>query len=237
MNLQCKLLLISSSSHYQSGYLDHCEPFIHGFLGPLKQILFFPFALPQSRWDMYTKQAKTRFAAMGMALTSVHETSQPVQALLEAPAIYVGGGNTFLLLKTLYEKDLLHLLQLRARSGIPYMGTSAGSNIAGPTIRTTNDMPIVSPPAMESLNLVPFNINPHYIDPVPDSSHRGETREERIAEFHEHHSQAVIGLREGSMLWVEQGKMTLKGIAGARLFRLGVTPTEYQPDDDLSFLL
>lgn len=231
-----QLLLISSSSHYLSGYLDHCEPYILPFLEGIQTILFIPFALPQGRWDDYTNKARARFAAMGRALSSIHEAPKPHQALLETPAVYVGGGNTFLLLKTLYEQDLLHLLQLRARQGMPYIGTSAGSNIAGPTIRTTNDMPIVSPPVMDSLDLVPFNINPHYLDPDPHSVHRGETRAERIAEFHEHHSWPVIGLREGAMLRIKHHQMVLQGIAGARLFQQGLDAQEYLPEADLSFL-
>ena len=154
-----------------------------------------------------------------------------------AEAVFAGGGNTFRLLAKLYRLDLLAALRARALAGMPYLGASAGSNLACPTVRTTNDMPIVEPPSLTALGLVPFQINPHYQDPDPASTHQGETREQRIREYHEENELPVVGLREGAMLAVEGDRMTLLGSTRARLFRRGAEPEEFAPGADLSFLL
>lgn len=222
-----RLLLISNSTLYGSGYLDHAESEICAFLGGVSRVLFVPFALHDR--DAYWSQARARFEKMGYELDSVHTTGDPVTVIRECEAIFIGGGNTFRLLKALYDHDLLAAIQERVRSGMPYIGSSAGSNVAAPTIRTTNDMPIVQPPSFDALGLVPFQINPHYLDADPNSTHKGETREERIIQFLEENETPVVGLREGAMLRSENGKTLLKGSTGARIFRRGHEPVETLP--------
>jgi dipeptidase E len=154
----------------------------------------------------------------------------PMEELDRAEAIFVGGGNTFRLLKKLYDRKLLDVIRQRARAGMPYIGSSAGSVITSPTIRTTNDMPIVEAPSLDSLGLIPFQLNCHYLDPDPNSTHRGETREQRLLEFHEENSLPVVGLREGTMLWVEEGTHKLLGLKPARIFRVRRDAIEVGPD-------
>ena len=221
------ILLISNSTLYGSGYLDHAEAEIRSFLGDLKRVLFVPYALFDR--DKYAATAQQRFENMGYSLTSVHTASDPVQAVNETDAIFIGGGNTFRLLKSLYDHELIGPIRERVSNGMPYIGSSAGSNVAGPTIRTTNDMPIVQPPSFDALGLVSFQLNPHYLDADPNSKHMGETREERIMQFLEDNETPVIGLREGAMLRIENGKTTLRGSSGARIFRRGQTPEEVLP--------
>jgi dipeptidase E len=229
-----RLLLISNSTNFGRGYLEHCEAEIGEILGDASHVLFVPYALKDH--DGYASTAAKRFSVMGYELRSVHAESDPVAAAQAAPAFFVGGGNTFRLLDCLYRFGLLEAIRDRVHAGAVYMGSSAGTNVACVSIRTTNDMPIVQPPSFEALNLLPFNINPHYLDPAPDSKHMGETRETRIREFHEENEPAVVGLREGGMLLVRDSGITLKG-AGARLFRRGEPPREFQPGDRLDFLL
>jgi dipeptidase E len=230
-----QLLLISSSAVHGSGYLDYCIAEVNEFFGGAKKILFVPFALHDR--DAYTESVRARLSREGLEVVGLHEAGNPQAAVNQAQAIFVGGGNTFRLLNTVYELDLLATLRNRIGEGIPYMGTSAGSNLACPTIMTTNDMPIVQPPSFVALNLVPFQLNPHYQDPDPDSKHRGETREIRLNEFHEMNAAPVVALREGAMVRVDQDRMTLKGITGARIFRQGEEAQEYEPGADLSDLL
>jgi len=230
-----RLLLISNSTTHPTGYLDHCEPALRDFLQGVRRILFVPFALHAC--DAYAATARKRVGRMGFELDSLHDAEDPVAAVVGAEAIFTGGGNTFRLLDALYGRDLLEPMRQRVEAGAPYVGTSAGSNVACPTIKTTNDMPIVQPPSFDALNLVPFNLNPHYIDPDPDSTHKGETRETRIREFHEMNEPAVVGIREGSMLHVEGPRMTLEGTTGAKLFRKGRDPEEFDPGAELDFLL
>jgi dipeptidase E len=220
---------------YGSGYLDHAEAEIRDFLGRVGRILFVPFASADQ--DGYAAKTRERFAALGYALESLHQTSDKQQAISEAEAIFIGGGNTFRLLKSLYDFELLPLIRARVENGMPYIGSSAGSNVAGPTIRTTNDMPIVEPPSFNALGLVPFQINPHYLDPDPGSTHMGETREERILQFLEENETPVVGLREGAMLSVEQGRAILKGSTGARIFRKGQPPVEVLPGSKLDEII
>ncbi|MFX1536054.1 MAG: dipeptidase PepE [Promethearchaeota archaeon] len=233
-----KLLLISSSTLHGSGYLDHCANEICTFIKERKEVLFIPYARPSGiTLDEYTDIARQRFHRMGYKLTGIHEVNSPKEAVQSAETIFVGGGNTFVLLKGLYEAGIMEDIISKVNGGTPYIGTSAGSNVAGKTIGTTNDMPIVQPPSLTALGLVPFNINPHYLDPDPNSTHKGETREMRIKEFHAFNTIDVIALREGAMLDILGEQITLKGSTGARLFRQGKKPQEYQPGDSLDFLL
>ncbi len=230
-----RLLLISNSTAHGGGYLEHCAAEIRDILGAVKRVAFVPFALHDR--DGYTARAREGFEQMGYELDSVHDRRDPKELIHSAEAFFVGGGNTFRLLDELYRRDLLKAIGSAVERGAIYMGSSAGSNVACVTIKTTNDMPIVHPPSFDALNLVPFNINPHYLDPDPQSKHMGETRETRIREFHEMNNPVVVGLREGSMLRIEEDSVTLKGTTGARVFRRGVDPEEFQPGANLDFLL
>ncbi len=229
-----RVLLISNSTLYGSGYLDHAAGEICNFLGQLKRVLFIPYALYDR--DAYTEQASTRWQKMGYDLTSVHHAADPITAVKETEAIFIGGGNTFRLLNALYTADLLDPIRRRVAGGMPYVGSSAGSNVAGPTIKTTKDMPIVQPPSFDALKLVPFQISPHFLDPDLNSTHMGETQEERILQFLEENNTPVAGLREGAIVRVEDGVTTLKGSSGARIFRQGLAPVERKPGDKLDDL-
>jgi len=222
-----KILLISNSTLHGSGFLDHAETEIRDFLGEVRRVLFVPFALHDQ--DGYAARVRDRLKLMDYDVDSIHQASDKQKAVNDTESIFIGGGNTFRLLKSLYEFDVLNLIRTRSNEGMLYMGSSAGSNIAGPTIRTTNDMPIVEPPSFDALGLVSFQINPHYLDPDPNSKHMGETREERIIQFLEENETPVVGLREGAMLRIENGTTTLKGSTGARIFRRGHEPVEVKP--------
>jgi dipeptidase E len=224
-----RLLLISSSTIHGSGYLDHCAAAIEKLLRPaVTRILFVPYALHDR--DGYAARVRSRFTRMGFELDSIHESVDgPSAAVARAQAIVIGGGNTFRLLDALWRLDLVEPIGRRVRAGMPYIGSSAGSNVACLTIKTTNDMPIVQPRTFDALGLVPFNINPHYLDADPTSTHMGETREERIRQFHEENEPPVVGLREGAWLEVDDRGVTLEGAAGARLFRREQAPVEYRP--------
>ena len=229
------LLLISSSVVHGSGYLDHAEAEIKRHFAKTPAVTFVPYALADQ--EEYAARVRTRLERMGLSVVSLHEVADPVGAVNAANAIFIGGGNTFRLLTLLYEKKVLAPIRKRILGGVPYMGSSAGTNVAGPTIKTTNDMPIVYPPSFDALGLVPFQLNPHYIDADPTSKHQGETREQRIKEFHEMNAAPVVGLREGAMLDVGDTTVILKGSAAARLFRRGADPVEYEPGSNLDFLL
>jgi dipeptidase E len=218
-----RLLLISSSNVHGYGYLDHPQPEIRRILEGRKRVAFVPFALHDR--NGYTAKVAERLARMGFETTEVRSRSD----VESASAIFVGGGNTFRLLKALQELDLVRAIRDRVLGGTPYIGSSAGSNIAAPTIKTTNDMPIVQPASFESLNLVPYQINPHYLDPEPGSTHMGETREQRIREYLEENTVPVVAIREGTMLWVEEGRSTLLGLRPGRIFRPGSEPVEIDP--------
>jgi dipeptidase E len=230
-----QLLLISSSTVHGSGYLDHAETEIRDFLSDAKRVLFVPFALHDH--DAYTASAQQRFAKIGYELTSIHTATNPAQLVKYADAIFIGGGNTFRLLKALYDHNLIEPIRRRVAEEMPYIGSSAGSNIAAPTIKTTNDMPIVEPPSFDALNLIWFQINPHYLDANPNSTHMGETREQRLLEFLEENSTPVAAIREGAILRIEDGVTILKGSSGARIFRQGFEPVEVVPGDQLDALL
>ena len=230
-----RLLLISNSTLHGSGYLDHAEQEIRETLGSSKRVLFVPFALYDR--DAYAAQARKRFEAMGYELDSIHEFADAKNAVNRAEAIFMGGGNTFRLLQSLYQADLLLPIRRRVAEGMLYIGSSAGAVVAAPTIKTTNDMPIVQPPSFDSLGLIRFQINAHYLDPDPKSTHMGETREVRLNQFLEENETPVVGLREGCMVRVEQDVHSLKGKTGARIFRRGFEPVEVQPGSTIDDLI
>ena len=229
-----RVLLISNSILHGGGYLDHADSEIRSFLGDAKRVLFVPYALLDR--DKYATNARQRFEKMGYELASVHTAENPVAAINETDAVFIGGGNTFRLLKALYDFDLIEAIRKRVSNGMPYIGSSAGSNVAAPTIKTTNDMPIVQPPSFEALGLVSFQINPHYLDPDPNSKHMGETREERIIQFLEENDTPVVGLREGAILRIENGETILRGTTWARIFRRGMEAIEASPGTRLDNL-
>jgi len=230
-----RLLLISNSTLHGSGYLDHAEEEIREALGSSRRVLFVPFALYDR--DAYAAQARKRFETMGYELDSVHEVADAKNAINRAEAIFIGGGNTFKLLHSLYQADLLLPIRTRVKEGMLYIGSSAGAVVAAPTIKTTNDMPITQPPSFDSLGLISFQINAHYLDPDPNSTHMGETREVRINQFLEENETPVVGLREGCMVRVELGVHLLKGKTNARVFRRGVEPVEVQPGSTIDHLI
>jgi len=230
-----RLLLISNSTLHGSGYLDHVEKEIRDFVGNRTKVVFVPFAVHDRH--AYAAKAQERFRDIGLSLISIHDVSNMPRAVDEADVVFVGGGNTFRLLKGLYDHNLLGPIRRRVAAGVPYIGSSAGSIVACPTLKTTKDMPVVQPPSFEALGLVPFQISPHYLDPDPSSTHMGETQEERIVQFLEENGETVVGLREGSVLRVEDGAVTLKGRNTARIFRRGEEPVEATPGSNLSGLL
>jgi len=221
------LLLISSSYVSGGGYLENFEDAIKELLGEIKEIVFVPFAADASQWDEYTAKVKTRFTDFGVDVIGLHKTD--INNLgTDFKAIFIGGGNTFRLLYQLQEQNLMEAIRDAVLNKyVRYIGSSAGSNMACKTICTTNDMPIIYPPGgFDALNLLPIQLNPHYIDPDPSSTHMGETREQRIKEFHEGNDTPVIGLREGAYLRVgdeysPSGKMFLGGTNGAKVFIKG----------------
>lgn len=221
------MLLISNSTTHGQGYLEHAEAEIRDLLGGVQHVLFVPYALHDM--DNYAAQAEKKFRALGYEMTSVHQAPDAKAAVAQAEALFIGGGNTFRLLNSLYQQELLGPIRDRVAAGMPYIGSSAGTVVACPTIKTTNDMPIVQPPSFDALRLVSFQINAHYLDPDPASTHMGETREERLRQFLEDNDIPVVGLREGTMLRVEEGEVTLKGALSARIFRRNQEPEEAQP--------
>ncbi|HVM43720.1 MAG TPA: dipeptidase PepE [Gemmatimonadales bacterium] len=233
-----RLLLLSNSRNYGGEYLAHAEGAIKDFLGrEVEEVLFVPYAAVRVSYDAFTASVAKRFREMGYGLSSVHAESDPRAAVERAPAVVVGGGNTFHLLKQLYDTGLAEAIRAAAKRGTPYVGWSAGANVAGLSIRTTNDMPIVQPPSFTALGLVPFQINPHYTDAVIPN-HAGETREERILEFVAANPRVpVVGLREGSTLRVEGGRLELLGDKPARVFVSGREPAEYPPGPSLQQLM
>lgn len=227
-----RILLISNSTHYGSGYLDHCAAEIQSFLGNAARVLFVPYALFDR--NSYVARVRERFAALGHRLESVHQAADAQKAVNEADAVFVGGGNTFRLLKGLYDHNLLAAIRHRVESGMPYIGSSAGCIVACPSLKTTKDMPVVEPPSFDALGLVHFQISPHYLDPDPHSTHMGETQEERIHQFLEENDAPVVGLREGGLLRVEKGAVVLHGTTRARIFRRGHEAVEAATGSTLS---
>lgn len=224
-----KLILASTSTLHGQDYLQYLLPRIKDLFEGCTEILFLPYARPGGiSHEEYTTLAGRAFDKIGLKLKGIHEFEDPTNSVLEAQGIFTGGGNTFVLVHSLYRYDLLPAMTKAVNNGTPYLGTSAGTNIAGLTMKTTNDMPIVYPPSFNTLGLVPFNINPHYLDPDPTSTHKGETREVRIKEFHQFNNQPVVGLREGSWLEVNGEDIVLKGDLKARIFRVGKEPQEIE---------
>lgn len=241
-----KLLLISNSTMAGEAYLDWPKKYIQDFLNAsnVKKVTFVPYAgvglsdesLTHS-YDVYTERVQTVFSKLGFEIESVHNAEDPVDMVVDAEAVAVGGGNTFHLVSEMQKTGIMDAIAEKAKSGMPYMGWSAGSNVACPTLMTTNDMPIIEPPSFNCMGLIPFQINPHYLDANPEG-HGGETRQQRIEEFLViNRNMKVLGLREASMLFVEGNTMKLLGSRDARLFEYGKEPKEYAKGSDLSFLL
>lgn len=219
-------------------YLDYPKYEIKKFLGdkPLTA-LFIPYAAVTFSFDLYEQKVVERFSELGFQVRSIHHFSDPVQAVKDAEVIVVGGGNTWQLVRMMHDNRLMKVIHGKVMNGTPYIGWSAGSNVACPTLRTTNDMPIIDPLGFDTIGLIPFQINPHYLDTNPEG-HGGETREQRIEEFMEINPELyVVGLREGTMLRVENQKMRLIGNRSVRIFRKGASPFDLSSEDDLSFLL
>lgn len=232
-----KVIIASTSTLFGGTYLDYLLPVLKEHFKGISNLLFIPFARPGGiTHDEYTEKVKPFFKQLNIEVKGIHQFENPIEAIQNAEAIFTGGGNTFVLVDMLYKYNLLDIIQKAVESGTPYLGTSAGSNICGLTMNTTNDMPIVYPPSFRTLGLVSFNLNPHYLDPIEGLQHMGETRETRIREFHQYNPQSVLGLREGSWLEVLGNKITLKGDLPARLFQQGKEPIEIETGTDLSNL-
>lgn len=231
------MIIASTSTLHGSAYLAYLLPELRAHFSNCQSIVFVPYARPGGiSHEDYTAKVREAFAEIDITVKGLHEFESPVKAIEQADGIFTGGGNTFLLVYQLYKTDVMNALADAIKKGTPYLGSSAGSNITGLTMQTTNDMPIIYPPSFRTLGAIPFNLNPHYLDPDPNSQHMGETRETRIREFHEFNNVPVLGLREGSWLDVKGEKIILKGHLPARLFRANREPEELQPASDLSFL-
>ncbi len=232
-----ELLLLSNSRAPGQAFLEHAADAIRSILGDRSRILFVPFASGDPA--AYAELMRKALGSLGIGVTvdSLHETDDPAQAVREAQAFFAGGGNSFRLLRALHRLEVMDGIRAAVRQGVPYLGASAGSNVACPSIRTTNDMPIVEVPGLSALGLIPFQLNPHYLDPDPGSTHQGETRQQRIEEFLEENDVPVLGLREGAWLGVSDQHAVLAGASTGRLFRRGVPPANVPAGTDLSFLL
>lgn len=230
-----RLLLISSSGVHGQGYLDHAMPEILPFLGGIREVLFIPYAKKDR--GAYAEKIRERMGREGIKVKSIHEFADPVKAVMDAESVFTGGGNTFLLVTELYRNKLMGAIRERALEGMPYFGASAGSNIAGMTMKTTNDMPIIYPPSFDTLGLVPFTINPHYTDPLPEGLQAGETRAERLKEFHEWNDNPVVALRQEAMLLVGNGSILIKGGQGVKVFRKDEEPEDLRSGEKLDHLL
>ncbi|MBS2100650.1 dipeptidase PepE [Carboxylicivirga linearis] len=232
------LLLISNSTMVGEAYLDYPKKDIANFLGTTQtKCLFIPYAGVTVSFDNYEAKVKSRFNEVGHEIISIHHFDDPVKAVEEAEAIVVGGGNTWQLLRMIHDNNLTEAIRKKVLSGTKYIGWSAGSNLACPTIKTTNDMPIIDPMGFGALNLIPFQINPHYLDANPEG-HGGETREDRILEFLEVNKETTVaGLREGCMFIILNGKISYKGIHSLRVFKYGSYPYEVEVDEDFEFLM
>lgn len=232
------LIIASTSTLHNGSYLEYLLPELEIHFKNVSTLLFIPYARPSGiTHDEYTKKVKEVFSTIGKNVKGLHEFENPIEAINNAEGIFTGGGNTFLLVSELYRNNVIDVLEQKLKDGIPYLGTSAGSNICGLTMGTTNDMPILYPPSFKTLGMVPFNINPHYLDPDINSKHMGETRETRINEFHKFNPQEVIGLREGSWLDVKGEKIILKGNLTARWFIANKAPIEIDPETDIKKIL
>lgn len=230
------IVLASTSTLFGEEYLAYLKPVITELFEGVSEIIFVPYARPGGiSHDDYTAKAAEAFGALDITVKGLHTFSDPIAAIQEAKGFFTGGGNTFLLVKQLHEQKLMQALKLAVESGAPYLGASAGSNIGGINMQTTNDMPIVYPPDFNTMGLVPFNLNPHYLDPDPNSKHNGETRETRIKEFHTQNDIPVIGLREGNWIRVKGNTVTVEGRFDSRIFEAGKEPYELPPQSSLLF--
>ncbi|EKF54006.1 (alpha)-aspartyl dipeptidase [Galbibacter marinus] len=231
-----KMLIASTSTLYKGDYLEYIKSELEVFFAKVDEIVFIPYARPGGiSHDAYTKIAKQAFKSIGKEVIGLHRFDDPENELKQAKGVFTGGGNTFLLVSQLYKYNVISTLRELIFDGMPYFGTSAGSNITGLTMQTTNDMPIIYPPSFKTLGAIPFNINPHYLDPVSGSEHMGETRETRIKEFHTYNTIPVVGLREGSWLDVNGDQITLKGDLSARIFEQGKQPYEIETGSLIGF--
>ena len=233
-----KNCIIASTSTLHGGvYLEYLLPELKIHFEKCQTLLFIPYARPGGlSHDEYTERVRSAFAKINIAVKGIHEFENPAEAITTAEGIFTGGGNTFLLVTALYQNKIMTVLAETLKKGTPYLGTSAGSNICGLTMQTTNDMPIIYPPSFQTLGIIPFNLNPHYLDADAQSTHMGETRETRIKEFHQFNTLPVLGLREGSWLEVKGNTITLKGNLAARLFLQHKNPEEIATGSDLSTL-
>lgn len=230
-------IIASTSTLHGENYLAYLQASLKKHFAGVDEILFIPFARPGGiSHDEYTAIAQKGLAGVCERVVGLHEKENPKQALANAQAIFTGGGNTFLLVKQLHEQGLMEALEKAIHKGTPYLGTSAGSNICGQNMKTTNDMPIVYPPSFDTLGILPFNINAHYLDPDPDSTHNGETRETRLKEYQTLNKLSVVGLREGSWLVVSSSDIILKGPHQARIFEPGKAPYEVDSEASLKQL-
>jgi len=231
------VVLASTSTLKGESYLEYLIPVIEPLFQKANVVIFIPYARPGGiSHEDYTNKAKEVFEGLKLNIKGIHEFNKPMEAMRMAEGIFTGGGNTFLLVEKLYRNNLVNQIKEKVSIGIPYLGTSAGTNIAGLTMQTSNDMPIIYPPTFQTLGMVPFNINPHYKDPDVNSNHMGETRETRIKEFHTINTQPVVGLREGSWLEYFGDQIILKGGLPARIFRAGEEPIEVETNTNLSDL-
>jgi len=231
------LIIASTSTLHGGAYLEYIFPELELHFKDCKSLLFIPYARPGGiTHDDYTQKVRDTFAKINIQVKGIHEFDNPIEAIQSADGIFTGGGNTFLLVTQLYKFKVMAVLAETVKNGTPYLGSSAGSNITGLTMQTTNDMPIIYPPDFRTLGLIPFNLNPHYLDADLQSKHMGETRETRIKEFHQFNSAPVLGLREGSWLDVKGEKIILKGNLSARLFRQNQETVELETGSNLSFL-
>lgn len=228
------ILLASTSTLYGGNYLEYLTNEIIELFEGIDEILFVPFARPSGiTHQEYTKKVADFFAGFGKKVTGLHEYDDKIEAINNAKGYFTGGGNTFLLVKTLHENGLMDVLKKNVESGKPYLGSSAGSNIGGVNMRTTNDMPIVYPPSFDCMGLVPFNLNPHYLDPNPNLAHNGETRETRILEFLTQNDLKVVGLREGNWIRRIGDEIKVLGDHSTRIFEKGKEPYEVDPGTNL----
>ncbi|MBP1839339.1 dipeptidase E [Formosa algae] len=231
------MIIASTSTLFDSGYLEYILDDLKSHFSNVQTVLFIPYARPGGiTHDEYTERAQAAFSKININVVGLHTFKKADEAIAQAEAIFVGGGNTFVLVSQLYKVNAIQPIIDAVNTGTPYLGTSAGSNICGLTMNTTNDMPIVYPPSFKTLGLVPFNINPHYLDPDTTSKHMGETRETRIKEFMCYNTQPVVGLREGSWLEVKGNDITLKGTLTARIFEHNIEPYEVKPESNLNSL-
>lgn len=230
------ILLASTSALFGEAYLEYLKPQIAELFKGIDEIIFIPYARPGGdSHDNYTQRVADAFAPMGIKVKGLHTFSDPAATIRQAKGFFTGGGNTFVLVKALHGQQLMTILKEAVENSAPYLGTSAGSNIGGVTMKTTNDMPIVYPNSFDTMGLVPFNLNPHYLDPDPASKHNGETRETRIKEFHTQNTEPVVGLREGSWIRVHGEKISTEGRFDSRIFEQGKEPYEVAPGTVLKF--